>query len=129
MPLEFVTPSGAPFKMDGAPRPKKVAKPKKVPEDFHKGFVATGFSSEHLRTAEVSHAKRRADALRLHADGNTHVRVPPPWNLDHYLRNAKPPRGGRPFGSRQAAEDLGAMLRKSGWVNVCVMELKRDYDR
>lgn len=56
-------------------------------------------------------------------------RCPPPWDLDLYLRNAKPGRVGRPFGSRQAAEDLGAMLRKSGWVNVCVMELKREHDR
>lgn len=98
------------------PKRPKVSKPS---QSHHKGFRAMGFSPEQVADARTKHEQD----VRLAKDFG---REPPgPFDLDSWMRRAKPVRIGKPFATRDAAQAACDLAAKQGWLKTITQELSK----
>lgn len=92
------------------------------------GFAVEGFSKEHLAAAKEAHEKLRTELWGRWEQGKLArgEKVIPEWDEATYMRTAKPKRvRSRPYEIESAADQCAELARKSGWLNVHVVELIR----
>jgi len=84
----------------------------------HKGWLAVGFSPEHLVQAERDHA---AASERARAAGAPPL---PPFSAEAYMRRSKPGRiRSKPYELTSAAHEACRIAERSGWLNCSVQEM------
>jgi len=102
--MQFVNIHGAPISVPTGKKPPPKPSGMK-PDTYHKGWLVTGFSPEHLAAAATEHR-------------NTSDK---PWDEVAYMRNARPKKvRSKPYEVADGAEKCAAMARAAGWKLVQV---------
>lgn len=126
MTLSFVNLHGAPVNVADAPKKKRVARAPSAGEVEFKGWHVVGFSPMHLAEAERRHKQEIEAARRHNAEKQTMVPVPPPWDVNNYMSNAKPKRARpKPYETPEGAQACAALLERAGWLRVQLVEARR----
>lgn len=131
MSLDFVNIHGA--RVIPTAGTRKPARPKKdAPAEFHKGFRVEGHPPGALESAREAAIKECEEWGRLTEKERNRrtsegMRSPKPWDEDTWRARTKlKPVRSKPYELAQAADVCADMARKAGWLDVRVIELKKE---
>lgn len=123
--LNFVNFKGEPVALDSS----KHAKPKATRPDkgaYHNGWRVIGHAPGAMDEAMTQRLKDIATAERESVIERG-IKIPPPWNEDLWRRNTKKtPIRSKPYEVPQAAHDCKALAERAGWLDVEVVEIKKE---
>ena len=103
---------------EDARRKRAAAKPKDA--SYHKGWRVVGIKPGLLESARESNERLRAMA---HKAGGKEI---PPFDEAAWLRKQTPkPVRSKPYELQEAALQCAELARKTGWIEVQVIEVKR----
>lgn len=91
------------------------------PAGYHKGWRVIGFSPERVQAAREGRERTRALALKSGS-----ADIPPPFNLDTFLKKHKgSPVRAKPFELHESALLCKELAERFGWLNVEVVALTK----
>lgn len=93
-------------------------------ESFHKGFRVVGHAPGAMETAEIDAKNALALFEEDRAQGRASGKPPKYWDENFWRNNQKKkPVRAKPYELRQSADLCAEIARKSGWLDVAVVEL------
>lgn len=121
--MNYVNHLGEPVSLDrlsfeASQRPKR--QKKEQPESFHNGWRVQGIPPGELESARDLHQREAAFAREQ-------GKQPKDWDQQHWLMNAKRKAvRTKPYEVPAAAEECKRMAEKAGWLQVEIVELKKE---
>lgn len=131
MSLSYVNARGEPIELGSRESHCKPARPKTEPKSFHKGWRVMGHRPGAIEEAESeatrAHEKWAESRDKAMAAGlSSYEEQPEPWNREDWLRNTKKkPVRSKPYEIPEAADVCADLAKKSGWLCVEVVEVKK----
>lgn len=105
---------------------------KDAPAGFHKGFRVEGHSPDAIKKAKEFADTERAKWLAMTEEARTRAinkdgrKEPKEWNEAEWRgKTKKKPLRSKPYEIRQSALECADLARRSGWLDVDVIELSK----
>jgi len=105
----------------------KIKRPPPLQESFHKGFRVEGHPPGSLEAAQKLAEQVWADFDRARQQGKSNGKPPQQWNELIWRQSCKKrPVRAKPYEVPEAAKVCAEMATKAGWLDVVVVEVKRE---
>ena len=126
-PLKFVVGDRAVTADEILRAAPKIKRPPPLQESFHKGFRVEGHPPGALEAAQKLAERVWEDFDRARRQGKSNGKPPPQWNELIWRQSCKKrPVRAKPYEVPEAAKVCADMAMKAGWLDVVVVEIKRE---